>query len=76
MSYNQNEKLMRNFRDRWQVVAEIEAAEQKSASVTMRWQQLNSILCLAIGLGLPIFELNKEDEIVYQRWARLKGSMK
>ena len=69
-------RQMREFRDRWKAIAEIEAEEQKSASITLRWQQLNSILSMAIGLGLPIEDLQQDDEIVYQRCAKLKGSIK
>jgi len=71
---DQNKKLVKEFRDRWQAVAEVEIEEQKSASITLRWQQLNAILSMAIGLGLPLAELEQDDEIVYQRWAKLKGS--
>jgi hypothetical protein len=61
------------YRDRWKVVAEIEAQERRTASIQTRWKQLNAILRLAIGLGLPL----KPDEnklIVYQRWAIIKHS--
>jgi len=71
---DKNKKLVKDFRDRWQAVAAVEIEEQKSASVTQRWQQLNAIVRMAIGLGLPLAELEKDDEIVYQRWAKLKGS--
>jgi hypothetical protein len=67
---------MRKFRDRWQAVAKIEAEEQKTASITLRWQQLTAILLMAKGLGLTIEKSNEENEIIYQRWAKLKGSLK
>ncbi|HDP99809.1 MAG TPA: hypothetical protein ENN22_11590 [bacterium] len=76
MAFDQNKKLIKQFRDRWQAVAAIEANEEKSASVTLRWQQLNAILNMARGLGLPITEDNDDDEIVYQRWSKLKGLIK
>jgi len=53
MSFKQDKKLVREFRDRWKAVAAVEAEEQKTASIELRWQQLNSILRMAIGLGLP-----------------------
>jgi hypothetical protein len=68
-----NDHLVREFRERWQAVAAVEAEEQRTASIALRWQQLNAILRLAIGLGLPLAESDKEEEIVRQRWARLKG---
>jgi hypothetical protein len=66
-------KLVREFRERGEAVAVIEAEEQRTASVEVRWQQLNSILRLAIGLGLT-HRLSAEEDMVYDRWARLKGS--
>jgi len=68
-----SEHLMRQFRERWQAVAAIEREEQREASVALRWQQLNAILRLARGLGLPLGE-QSEEETVRQRWARLKGA--
>ncbi len=64
---------MKQFRKRWQAVAALEREEQREASVALRWQQLNAILRLAIGLGLPLRE-QFEEEIVRQRWAKLKGT--
>ena len=68
-----SEYLMKQFRNRWQAVAALEREEQREASVALRWQQLNAILRLAIGLGLPLRE-QFEEEIVRQRWAKLKGT--
>jgi len=68
-----SDDLMRQFRKRWQAVAALEREEQREASVALRWQQLNAILRLAIGLGLPLRE-QFEEEIVRQRWAKLKGA--
>ncbi|HEX9974692.1 MAG TPA: hypothetical protein VGD14_21690 [bacterium] len=76
MGFKHNEKLMREFRDRWKAVEAVEAEEQKSASVELRWQQLNSILRMAIGLGLPRIESTENDVIVYQRWVKLRSLMK
>ncbi|MBI5956057.1 MAG: hypothetical protein HY871_03555 [Chloroflexi bacterium] len=68
-----NDQLVREFRERWQAVAAVEAEEQRAASVALHWQQLNAILRLAIGLGLPRMESDGGEEIVRQRWAKLKG---
>ena len=66
--------MVREYRERWQAVADIEAEEQRSASVELRWQQLNAIIGLAVGLGIPL--TNPEDEAdeqaVWERWATLK----
>ena len=68
-----SEYLMKQFRKRWQAVAALKREEQREASVALRWQQLNAILRLATGLGLPLRE-QFEEEIVRQRWAKLKGT--
>jgi hypothetical protein len=65
-------KLMRQFRDRWQAVAAVEAEEQKAASIALRWKQLNSIVHLAADLNLPISAMDNGEEAVWQRWSRLK----
>jgi len=68
-----SEYLMKQFRKRWQAVAALEREEQREASIALRWQQLNAILRLAIGLELPLRE-QFEEEIVRRRWAKLKGT--
>ena len=69
----QDKQLVRDFRERWQAVSAVEAEEQKTASIALRWQQTNAILRLAIGLGMPLEELAEAQEAVRQRWAKLKG---
>ena len=61
------------YRERWKALEEVERGEQRSSSIALRWKQLNSILCLAIGLGLPMEIPDSQDELVRQRWVRLKG---
>ena len=54
----------------WGAVAEIERKELQSATLELRWQQLNAAVGMAIGLGIY---RPAEDEIeVYERWAKLK----
>jgi len=68
-----NSQLAREFRERWQAVAAIEAEEQRAASIAARWQQMNAILRLAMGLELSLEkEVDVEVEAVYRRWALLK----
>ena len=47
---------VKEFRDRWQEVEAIEIEEQRMASVALRWQQLNAIFRLAVGLGVTLAE--------------------
>lgn len=75
MGFNLDKKLVQQFRDRWKAVEAVEAEEQQSASIELRWQQLNSILQMAIGLGLPLNDSNEDDLIVYQRWAKLRSML-
>ncbi len=65
--------LLKTDRERWQAVEEIEKKEQRVASIALRWQQTNAILRLAIGLGLQLDNSEKQEEIVRQRWEKLKG---
>jgi hypothetical protein len=76
MSFKQDEKLVKAFRDRWRAVEAVEAFEQQTASIELRWQQLNAILWMAVALGLPTTESNDDDIIVYKRWAKLRNLLK
>jgi hypothetical protein len=55
---------------RWQAVEEVERQELQSASMELRWQQLNAAIRMAIGLG--IYQSNEDETEVFQRWAKLK----
>jgi hypothetical protein len=61
------------YRERWEALEDMERQEQRSSSIALRWKQLNSILCLAIGLGLPLENPDSQDELVRRRWLKLKG---
>ena len=67
-----NEKI-KEFRANWQAVAAVENAEQRAASVDLRWRQLNTLVALASGLGLSMTAEEDETELV-RRWAKLKGA--
>jgi hypothetical protein len=69
-----DKKRVREFKERYEAVAAIEAQEQRTASIEERWQQLNSIVRLAVGLGLTHRE-SAEEDMVYQRRARLKTGL-
>jgi hypothetical protein len=59
------------YRDRWKAVEEIERQEQRAASLDRRWRQINDLFNLAISLDLPVHQ--DQEEIVWQRWAKLKA---
>jgi hypothetical protein len=59
------------YRERWIAVAQIEAQKRRTATIQTRWKQLNAILRLAIGLGLPL-ESDEDKMVVYKRWAKMK----
>jgi hypothetical protein len=61
---------LRAYRTRWVEVDAVVAEERRTASIELRWQQLNTAYAMAIGLGLRQ-EDNSEAE-VFERWAKLK----
>jgi hypothetical protein len=62
--------ILKAYRARWQAVEEIERQELQNATLELRWQQLNAVIGLAIGLG--IYQPVEDDIEVFQRWAKLK----
>jgi len=60
-----------DFHNRWQVIASIELEERKAESINRRWQLLNYLYNLAQSLELP--QDGAHEDIVWQRWAKLKG---
>jgi len=68
-----NSQQAREFRERWQAVAAIEAKEQEESSIALRWQQTNAILRLAMDLGLSMSKTDDaETQAIIHRWVRLK----
>ncbi len=61
---------LKAYRAHWQAVAEIERQELQTATLELRWQQLNAVIGMAMGLG--IYEPVEDESEVYQRWAKLK----
>ena len=55
---------------RWQAVEEVERQELRTATLELRWQQLNALIGMAIGLG--IYETTEDEAEVFQRWVILK----
>ncbi len=58
---------------RWQAVAEIEQRELQTASLELRWRQLNAVIGMALGLG--IFNSDESEAEIHQRWANLKEKL-
>lgn len=68
--------LAREYRVRWPAVAEVEEAEQQWATIAERWEKLNAILRMAVALGLDLQAHGQDEEVVWERWARLKAGLK
>jgi hypothetical protein len=62
---------LKAYCNRWHAVAEVERLELQTASLELRWQQLNAVIGMAVGLG--IFKPAEDEIEVFQRWAKLKG---
>lgn len=60
------------YRDRWQAIAAVEAEERRSSTLQQRWEQMNSLRGLMIGLNLPAASTTDQEKTVWERWARLK----
>ncbi|MDM8521632.1 hypothetical protein QUF64_16425 [Anaerolineales bacterium HSG6] len=64
--------VLQQYRKRWDRVAQVELAEQRQTSIQQRWQQLNLLFQLATELAL-LKQLHAQDEdVVWQRWTRLR----
>ncbi len=61
---------IRAYRQRWEAVERIQAEERRSASLELRWMQLNAAYGMAKGLGL--LRPDPSEWGVYERWAKLK----
>ncbi len=66
-----DKQLLREYRERYRVLSEIQRQEQQTATLARRWQQLNALLNLAIGLGITSSSVD-DIEIVRRRWVTLK----
>lgn len=68
-----NKLELEAYRARWQLVNEVQAEELRKATFHERWQQLNSLIRLACGLGWSLTRDDEEIAIVRSRWQKLKG---
>jgi hypothetical protein len=64
---------LRAYQQRWQAVAEIEVTEQIQATLVQRWQKMNSLLRLSMGLSLVFAPSSQEFETINQRWNRIRS---
>ena len=67
-----DKEMLKAYRNRWQAVAEIKNAELQQTTIRQRWIQLNALLRMAAALGLQPKNDIEKDDIVYQRWNRLR----
>lgn len=60
------------YRDRWKEVNEFQLQERREASILERWDKLNSIIGMAVALG--VWPKRNEEEIsqVRERWNYLR----
>lgn len=63
---------VRQWKDRWETVAEFEAAERREHSVARRWLQLNAIREMSSRYGMAPADAGESE--VWTRWAVLKGA--
>lgn len=64
--------MLEDYRDRWQMVADFEADEQRQTSYAERWRKLNAILRMAATLGLQVDARDEQDDVIWERWNRLR----
>lgn len=61
------------YLNRWEEVENIEKREAQTTSIQERWIQLNSLFGLALELDLFEKSNDTEEDMVWQRWAALRG---
>jgi hypothetical protein len=61
---------MQAYQARWKAVDAIQKQEQRTASLELRWRQLNAIF--AIAKALDWLQPDPSEAEVHQRWAMLK----
>jgi hypothetical protein len=61
---------LKDYLTRWEVVEAIQKEERRSASLELRWRQLNAVYGMAKGLGL--LRPDPSEAGVIERWAMLK----
>jgi hypothetical protein len=59
-----------DYKARWAMVEAVQREERKSASLTLRWQQLNAAYGMA--KDLELLQPDPSEKEVFERWAKLK----
>ncbi len=63
---------MKYYVSRWKEVEAIQRQEMRSATMELRWKQLNAIFIMAHELGLRLKKSEEEDMSVILKWAKIK----
>ena len=58
------------YQARWAALENQQNKERQTASLELRWRQLNAAYALAKGLGL--IQTDSSETGVFERWAKLK----
>jgi hypothetical protein len=67
---NMDRESAKKFLDRWEAIEEVRLREARTATLELRWRQLNAVYRLSRSLKLVS---DQPDETRgYERWARLK----
>jgi hypothetical protein len=61
---------LKAYQARWAEVEAVVTEERRTASLDLRWRQLNTAYAMAKGLGL--LQEDPSEAGVFERWARLK----
>ena len=68
-----NKSQVEQFRNRWQAVEAIQLEEMRSATLELRWRQLNA--AYGMGSSLQLSSGHSDEAQVYQRWAKLNENV-
>jgi hypothetical protein len=65
---------MKAYHERWKAVEEIERQELRALTMEQHWQQINHLFRFALEQGFVLHD-NGDEEIVFERWAKLRGNI-
>ncbi len=66
-------KIVREYRDRWQVVAALEARERQALTMADLLRQCESLAAFAAEAHLDVSRRLAEEAVARLRWETLKG---
>ncbi|MBN1451608.1 MAG: hypothetical protein JW963_11385 [Anaerolineales bacterium] len=64
---------LKAYQARWAEVETVVKEERRTASLELRWHQLNAAYAMAKSLGITKPDLSEAG--VFERWAKLKGKV-